>query len=118
MNLKLFDSELKVMDFIWENEPVSAKELSILAARKTGWNKNTTYTVIKKLEAKGYIKRDEPGFICTSLISKDEVCRAETQSLIDKLFGGSRKALFSSLLEDEMLSGEEIEELRKMIDER
>lgn len=118
MNLKLFDSELKVMDLIWENEPVSAKELSILAARETGWNKNTTYTVIKKLEAKGYIKRGEPGFICTSLISKDEVCRAETQSLIDKLFGGSKKALFSSLLEDEMLSEEEIEELRKMIDER
>lgn len=118
MELKLFDSEIKVMDLIWANEPVSAKELSILAAQETGWNKNTTYTVIKKLEAKGYIKRQEPGFICTSLISKDEVCRAETQSLIDKLFGGSKKALFSALLEDEKLSGKELEELRKMIDER
>lgn len=118
MNLKLFDSELKVMDLIWENEPVSAKELSLLAAEETGWNKNTTYTVIKKLEAKGYIKRNEPGFICTSLITKDEVCRAETQSLIDKLFGGSRKALFSALLEDEKLSKKELKELRKMIDER
>lgn len=118
MNLKLFDSELKVMDLIWENEPVSAKELSLLAAEETGWNKNTTYTVIKKLEAKGYIKRNEPGFICTSLITKDEVCRAETQSLIDKLFGGSKKALFSALLEDEKLSKKELKELRKMIDER
>lgn len=118
MNLKLFDSEIKVMDLIWENEPVSAKELSLLAAEETGWNKNTTYTVIKKLEAKGYIKREEPGFICTALISKDEVCRAETQSLVDKLFGGSKKALFSSLLEDEKLSEKELEELRRMIDER
>ncbi len=118
MELKLFDSEIKVMDLIWANEPVSAKELSILAAQETGWNKNTTYTVIKKLETKGYIKRHEPGFMCTSLISKDEVCRAETQSLIDKLFGGSKKALFSALLEDEKLSGKELEELRKMIDER
>ena len=118
MNLKLFDSEIKVMDLIWENEPVSAKELSLLAAEETGWNKNTTYTVIKKLEAKGYIKREEPGFICTALISKDEVCRAETKSLIDKLFGGSKKALFSALLEDEKLSEKELEELRRMIDER
>ncbi len=118
MSLKLFDSEIKVMDLIWENEPVSAKELSLLAAKETGWNKNTTYTVIKKLEAKGYIKRDEPGFICTALISKDEVCRAETQSLIDRLFGGSKRALFSSLLEDEKLSKKELEELRRMIDER
>lgn len=118
MNLKLFDSEIKVMDLIWAKEPVSAKELSILAAEETGWNKNTTYTVIKKLETKGYVKRHEPGFICTSLISKEEVCRAETQSLVDKLFGGSKKALFSALLEDEKLSGKELEELRKMIDER
>lgn len=118
MSLKLFDSEIKVMDLIWENEPVSAKELSLLAAKETGWNKNTTYTVIKKLEAKGYIKREEPGFICTALISKDEVCRAETQSLIDRLFGGSKRALFSALLEDEKLSKKELEELRRMIDER
>ena len=46
---KLFDSELKVMELIWANEPISAKELSILADKEFGWNKNTTYTVIKKL---------------------------------------------------------------------
>ena len=50
MSLKLFDSELKVMEFIWDNEPVSAKDLTLIAAKETGWNKNTTYTVIKKLE--------------------------------------------------------------------
>lgn len=117
MTLKLFDSEMKVMELIWSNAPVSAKELSLLAASEMGWNKNTTYTVIKKLVAKGYIRRDEPGFLCTPLITKDEVRRAETQGLIDRLFGGSKKALFSSLLEDEKLSKKELDELRKMIDE-
>ena len=115
---KLFDSELKVMELIWANEPVSAKELSILADKEFGWNKNTTYTVIKKIEAKGYIKRTDPGFICISLISKKDVCESETQTLIDKLFGGSRKALFSALIEDESLTKDEIEELRKLIDKR
>ena len=118
MNINLFDSELKVMELIWQNEPVSAKELSILADKKFSWNKNTTYTVIKKIEAKGYIKRSEPGFICTSLISKEEVCKSETQGLINKLFGGSKKALFSALIEDESLTQEDIDELRKMIDKR
>lgn len=117
MRLKLFDSEMKVMELIWANGSVSAKELSLLAASEMGWNKNTTYTVIKKLVAKGYIRRDEPGFLCTPLITKDEVRRAETQGLIDRLFGGSRKALFSALLEDEKLSKKELDELRKMIDE-
>lgn len=116
MKDKIFDSELKVMNIVWEREPITAKEISVIAAEKIGWNKNTTYTVIKKLEAKGFIRRDEPNFVCTSLISRDEVRREETHSLIDKLFGGSKKALFSSLLEDEKLSADEIAELRKMID--
>lgn len=115
---KLFDSEIKVMEIIWENEPVSAKQVSLIAAEKIGWNKNTTYTIIKKLENKGFIKREEPGFICSSLISHEDTRRAETQSLIDKLFGGSKKALFSALIEDEKLSADELKELREMIEKR
>ena len=118
MKQKIFDSEIKVMEMIWDREPISAKELSILAAQEIGWNKNTTYTVIKKLEAKGYIHRTEPGFVCTSLITKEDVCKAETEGLVNKLFGGSKKALFSALLEDESLSDTDIEELKKMIEER
>lgn len=118
MDIKLFDSEIKVMELIWQNEPVSAKQLSLMANEEIGWNKNTTYTVIKKLEAKGYIKREDPGFMCTSLISKSDVRKAETEGLINKLFGGSKKALFSALLEDEQLSKDDIDELRKMIDKR
>ena len=118
MKQKLFDSEMKIMELIWSHEPVSAKELSLISAKTIGWNKNTTYTVLKKLEAKGYIERSDPGFICTSLISKDDVCKSETQSLADRLFGGSKKALFSALLEDETLTREDIDELRKMIEKR
>ncbi len=118
MEPKLFDSELKIMDLIWENEPISAKEISLLAQQAHAWNKNTTYTVIKKLEAKGYIRRSDPGFICTSQISKSDVRRAETRGLIDRLFGGSKKALFSALFEEESLTKEELDELRRMIEKR
>ena len=102
--MKVFDSEIKLMEIIWEHEPISAKEVSLLADKEIGWNKNTTYTVIKKLIDKGYVKREEPGFICTSLISKDEVQKSESKGLVDKLFAGSKKALFSALLEDEELT--------------
>ncbi len=118
MNQKLFDSELKVMELIWENEPISAKDVSLLAEEAFEWNKNTTYTVIKKIEAKGYVKRTDPGFLCTSLISREDVQKAETHGLIDRLFGGSKKALFSALIEDETLTPDEIDALRKMIDRR
>lgn len=115
---KLYDSEFKLMELIWEREPVSAKELSLLAADRVGWNKNTTYTVIKKLVEKGVVNRGEPGFICTSLVKREEVRRAETENLIQKLYHGSKKALFSALLEDEPLSEKELSELRRMIEKR
>ncbi len=118
MNEKLFDSEAKVMEILWERGPLSAKEISLIATDSIGWNKNTTYTVIKKLEAKGFIRRDEPGFICTPLVSQNEVQKNEAESLLKKFFGGSRKALFSALLEDEKLTDREIEELRDLIDKR
>ena len=49
MEKHLFDSELRLMELLWEQEPISAKELSLVAAARLNWNKNTTYTVIKKL---------------------------------------------------------------------
>lgn len=118
MQEKLFESEAKVMEIIWARSPISAKEVSLIATDTIGWNKNTTYTVIKKLEAKGFIKREDPGFICTPLISQNQMQKVEAVSLVNKVFGGSRKALFSALLEDEPLSDEEIHELRKLIDHR
>ena len=116
MSEKLFDSEIKVMEIIWEKGPLSAKEISLIAADSIGWNKNTTYTVIKKLEAKGFIRRDEPGFICTPLVSREQMQKQETESLINKFFGGSKKALFSALIDKEELTDEQAEELQRHID--
>ena len=118
MKEKLFESEAKLMAILWERGALSAKEVSLIAADSIGWNKNTTYTVLKKLEAKGFIRRDDPGFICTPLISRTEMQKAEARSLLDRMFGGSRGALFSALLEDEQLSECELDELRRLIDRR
>lgn len=84
MKQKLFDSEAKVMEIIWAKSPVSAKDISLIATETIGWNKNTTYTVIKKLEAKGFIKRNDPGFICTPLVSQNEMQKVEAASLVKK----------------------------------
>jgi predicted transcriptional regulator len=115
--IKLFEGELKLMELLWENEGISAKEMTLLAADTIGWNKNTTYTVIKKLVAKGVIKRDEPGFICHSLVGREDVGREEVKAVLRSFFGGSVKAMFSSFMEEGALSIEDAEELRRMIDE-
>ena len=112
---KLFEGELKLMELLWENEGATAKELTILAADTIGWNKNTTYTVIKKLVAKDAIKRDEPGFVCRSLIGREDVGRDEAKTVLNSFFGGSVKAMLSSFMAEGALSNEETEELRRMI---
>ena len=115
--MKLFDSELKVMDVLWRNGDTTAKEISNILADSIGWNMNTTYTVIKKCIAKGAIRRSEPNFLCHALISKDEVRAEEAGELMTKLFDGSPDLLFASLLGGRALSKEQIDRLRAWIDE-
>ena len=117
-DIKLFDSELKVMEVIWEREPISAKEISKLLGASIGWNKNTTYTIIKKLIDKQLVERREPNFICSSLIKREEVQAAETSSLIQRLYQGSKKHFFAAFLQNESLTEEELQELKNLIDKR
>ena len=117
MAIKLFDSELKVMDILWRKGDQTAKQIADLLREETGWNVNTTYTVIKKCVAKGAIQRTEPNFLCHPLLPKTEVQKAETDELIGKLFDGSADKLFASLLGRKKLSAQQIERLKEMVEE-
>ena len=96
---------------------ISAKDVSLIAAERLGWNKNTTYTVIKRLIEKDIIHRDEPGFICSPKLEKTDVQKAETKTLIEKLFGGSKKAFFAAFSDDN-LSSDEVEALKALIEKK
>jgi len=115
-SIKLFDSELKLMELIWQNPNINAKELSLLAGKTIGWNKNTTYTVLKKLVNKKAVSRVEPKFICVPLIEKEQVGYDEAKALIDKLYNGSVKMMFSAFLSREKLSKQELSQIKSMIE--
>lgn len=115
--VKLFDSELKVMDLLWKQGDITAKELAETLAREVGWNKNTTYTLIKRCIKKGAIQRSEPHFVCHALIPKEKVQEAETNELISKMFDGSVDKLFASLIGRKELSASQIQKLKKIVDE-
>lgn len=117
MALKLFDSELKVMNVLWKEGDKTAKEIAGILKEETGWNVNTTYTVIKKCVAKGAVARMEPNFLCRALIPKQAVQEAETRELVDKLFDGSADQLFASLLGRKKLSREKLHRLKEMLDD-
>ena len=115
MEIKLFDSELKVMDVLWKEDDKPAKEIAAVLKEQVGWNVNTTYTLIKRCISKGAIERSEPNFMCHALIPKEQVQEQETIELINKVFDGSADLLFASLLNRKNLSDEEIERLKQIV---
>lgn len=115
MEIKLFDSELQVMDVLWQEGDLPAKQISQKLNEKIGWNKNTTYTVIKKCIQKGAIERIEPNFVCHPLIGKEQIQEQETTELIDKMFNGSTSLLFASLIEKKKLSSNDIKKLKQIV---
>lgn len=115
MEEKLFDSERKVMEVIWERGDITAKEISLILNEKIGWNKNTTYTVIKKCIKKGLIERLEPDFLCKAKITNEQAIENDTEEFVNRVFGSSVPLMFSSLIRQEKLSAEEIEYLKQLI---
>ena len=84
--LKLHDGELNIIELLWSNKSLAAKDIAKILKEYVGWEKNTTYTVIKRLIEKGAILREEPGFICRPAISKRWVQQTETRNLLDNLY--------------------------------
>ena len=70
--IKLCESELKVMELLWEEGELRAGEIVPILSARVGWNRNTTYTIIKKCVEKGAIRRIEPKFVCQPLVTKEQ----------------------------------------------
>lgn len=116
MSTKLTDAELKVMDVLWEEGELPAVELAKVMNARTGWVRNTTYTVAKKLVEKGAVKRRDPGFFCQAAVSRESVQREEAAELIDKLFDGSAELFLSAYVSGKKLSSGEIDGLRRIVE--
>lgn len=112
---KIFESEYRFCLILWENEPVSSRELSELCKEKLGWSKTTTYTVIKRLSDRGVLKNENT--VVTSLVSKDEAQVSEIDELMEKKFEGSIPAFIAAFARSRKLSDKEIAEIRQIIEQ-
>lgn len=110
---KLYEGEYHFTEIVWENEPIKSSVLAKICLEKLGWKKSTTYTVLKKLIDKGILQNENT--IVTSLVSRESIQQYESQSIVDKLFGGSLPKFITSFTEKQALSKEEIEEIQRII---
>lgn len=110
---KIFDSELRFCEILWERQPVKSSELVQLCAQRLGWKKSTTYTVIKRLTERGVVQTENA--VVTARVSRDEVRRAESRAFVERNFSGSLPSFLNAFVGGRGLSAEEADELRRMI---
>ena len=111
---KLGMIESRFADIIWNNEPMTTKELVKRCAEELNWKRTTTYSILKKLSEKGFFKMEDS--VVTSLVSKAEYNSIQSEKFVEETFQGSLPALVLSFGSRKKLSQEEIEELQKVID--
>lgn len=116
--MKINDSELKILAVLWENGSMKASDIARVMTEKTGWNKNTTYTVIKRCIEKSLISRTEPDYICTAAITKRKAANREISELLNTYFDGSVVRFFLTLLDSRPISRDDAKELKRIIKTR
>lgn len=110
---KIFESEYKFCEILWEHEPVSSRELVKLCNDRLEWKKSTTYTVIKRLSERGVLKSENA--IVSSLVSKEEVQIAASEEFLDKTFSGSLPQFIAAFTKKRNLTNTEIDEIQQII---
>lgn len=114
-DIRMGPAESQFADIIWANEPVASGELSKAAEGKLKWKKTTSFTVLKRLCERGLFQNQNG--IVTSLISREEYYARHSEQYVQETFGGSLPAFLAAFGTRRKLSEQEIEEMKRLIDE-
>ena len=113
---RLSYGETRFLEIIWDSEPVPSGKLVELCREKLDWKKSTTYTRLRILEEKGYVKNE--GTVVTALLTREDARAFESAYVVNETFGGSLPIFLASFLGGgRKLTEEEAEELKRLIDE-
>ena len=106
------------MKVIWENFPISTNEIIEKFENKSEWSPKTIQTLISRLVKKGIITYEKQSrvYIYTPLISENEYINQESKSFLDKFYNGTINSMVLNFIEEDALSDEDIDELKKILD--
>ena len=113
MNIR--NSELKVMEVLWETGEVPASQLYRILEERINWKKSTTYTVLDKCIEKRFIERVEPNFICRPIINKEEIQSAKISDLLSDFFSGSKSDFVRAFFKEDNLTEKDVKKLEDII---
>ena len=113
-DLRLGAVEAKFADIIWENAPLSSGTLVKLCGTRLEWKKSTTYTVLKKLCARGLFQNTEG--LVTPLVTRQDFYARQSQRFVEETFDGSLPAFIAAFAAGKKLSEQDVTDIRRMLD--
>ena len=113
--VKLGMVEACFADIIWENEPLTTKELVALCEQQLNWKRTTTYTVLKKLCERGIFMMQNS--VVRALMTKQEFHAIQSEQFVNHNFGGSLPAFIAAFASRRQLTPEELAQLRQLMEE-
>ena len=112
---RLAESDFRLMNIIWNNEPVGSMQLVDICLKELGWKKSTTFTMLRKMCTKGLAKNEIS--VVTSIVPRSEIQRAESDFFVKQVFSGSLPSFVVSFMDGKKITEKEAEELKRLIDE-
>jgi predicted transcriptional regulator len=114
-DIQLTDREADVMQVLWDHGPSVVTEVKEKLADELAYT--TVLTILRTLEAKGYVSHQEEGRVhryCAN-VREDAARKSALQHLTGKLFKGSSELLFTHLVSDRRLSPDQIRRMRELL---
>jgi BlaI family penicillinase repressor len=117
---QISDTEWQVMKVIWSNSPITANQVIEALEGNTNWKPKTVKTLLGRLVKKNALDFYKEGreYYYYHIVSEKECVRAESKSFLEKVYGGAFNVMLTNFLEEENLSTDEINELKKILDKK
>ena len=115
------DSEWAIMEALWESSPQTASEVTKTLRASMNWAENTVRTLLARLVEKGALKTAENASGTRTFIPavKREACvRAESQSFLDRVFGGALEPMLAHFVEHKRLTPAAVRELQRILNRK
>lgn len=117
--MQISEAESVVMDVLWKRNPLSAEEVVSSLSGQQEWQEATVKTLLNRLLNKGAISAAKDGrrYLYAPVLQRDAWVQGESESLLERMFGGRVAPLVAHFSEQRKLSRKDIADLRKLLEE-
>ena len=116
--MQISEAESVVMDVLWLRSPLAAEDIVAALAGSRDWQEPTIKTLLNRLLNKGAISAAKDGrrYLYSPLLQREQWLSQESDSLLERLFGGRVAPLVAHFSKQRKLSKNDIAELKRLIE--